>query len=292
MAKVTEISPCVGQYIRDIAKSTPLSGEEEAELARRIKMGDQSARDKLVEANLRFVGSVAVQYLGHGLPVADLISAGNIGLIIAAERFDEFKKVKFVSYAVWWIRQAILKAIAEEGRTVRLPDNRVKAVVKLNKAKRALFGSLGRSADNNELAQEIGWTAEEVADINRISAWEYSLDSPIGYDGKMVVMDIMPDTRSGSADEHLAEKEAREKLDEALGSLDSRSRDVVELWFGLKNLDVIKSPKQRKDRNTLEQIGQHFGLTRERVRQIKKTALPELKKVLLRNGISSSRLTA
>lgn len=271
MATPQEFSPGLDKYISDISGSKPLTREEEISLGRRIKLGDAAAQKKLVEANLRFVGSIARQYLGMGLPMADLISAGHVGLVEAAERFDWSHKVKFVSYAVWWIRQAILQAILEGSRAVRLPVNKVKEVVKLGKVRRAMAHRLSRPPDLDELAVEIGWSSQRVAKIRSISVWEFSLDTPIGRDGETTFMDLVPDETIGP-DEIVESKMLWEEVEESMQYLDERSRKVLVLCFGLGGREPL----------TLEEIAKPMGLTKERIRQIRDRAIGDLKLIVFR----------
>ncbi len=262
-----DIEDSLGSYLGEISNSKPLSAKEEVDLARQIKEGDESSRNRLVEANLRFVVSVAKEYQNRGVPLADLISAGNVGLITAAERFDENKGFKFISYAVWWIRQAILQALAEQSRIVRLPLNRVGILHKIGRISSALEQEFGREPNPDEIAQELDMSTHEIADTLRISSRHLSLDAPFtpGEDNRL--LDIIEDDMQNSPDESLMQDSLRDEIARALGSLTDREAEVISLYFGIDSDHSF----------TLEEIGTRFGLTRERVRQIKEKAIRRLR---------------
>jgi len=255
------------QYLQEIGRIELLKPEEEIELARRIRVGDEKALEKLVRANLRFVVSVAKQYQNQGLSLSDLISEGNLGLIKAARRFDETKGYKFISYAVWWIRQAILQALAEQSRIVRLPLNRVGALHKIGKVSSELEQEFGREPSPDEIADELDMSANEVMDTLRISSRHLSLDAPFNEDEDNRLLDVMSDDLQPSPDEDLMQDALKDDIEKALGTLNAREAEVITLYFGLNGKQPL----------TLEEIGERFGLTRERVRQIKEKAIRRLR---------------
>lgn len=255
------------QYLQEIGDVPLLTAEEEIELARSIRNGDNGALEKLTKANLRFVVSVAKQYQNQGLYLTDLINEGNLGLIKAAKRFDETKGFKFISYAVWWIRQAILQALAEQSRIVRVPLNRVGALHKIGRVSSDLEQEFGREPSAEEIAEEMGMTSGEITDTLRISSRHLSLDAPFtpGEDNRLI--DLIEDEMQSSPDESLMEEALRNEILRALDSLSPREGEVLTLYFGIDS-----------DRSfTLEEIGTRFGLTRERVRQIKEKAIRRLR---------------
>ncbi len=254
-------------YLREIGETALINAEEEVRLARRIKQGDKSALDKLTKANLRFVVSVAKQYQNQGLSLADLINEGNIGLIKAAKRFDETRGFKFISYAVWWIRQAILQALAEQSRIVRLPLNRVGTLHKIGKISSRLEQSLGREASPEEIAKVLELSEGEVADTLKISNSHLSLDAPFSTSEDNSLIDILEDEFQPSPDEALLSASLRVEIEKALDSLTPREAEVINLYFGLNSEKAL----------TLEEIGARFSLTRERVRQIKEKAIRRLR---------------
>ncbi len=254
-------------YLREIGETALINAEEEVRLARRIKQGDKSALDKLTKANLRFVVSVAKQYQNQGLSLADLINEGNIGLIKAAKRFDETRGFKFISYAVWWIRQAILQALAEQSRIVRLPLNRVGTLHKIGKISSRLEQSLGREASPEEIAKELELSEGEVSDTLKISNSHLSLDAPFSTSEDNSLIDILEDEFQPSPDEALLSASLRVEIEKALDSLTPREAEVINLYFGLNSEKAL----------TLEEIGARFSLTRERVRQIKEKAIRRLR---------------
>ena len=254
-------------YLREIGETPLISAEEEIELAKRIKQGDQLALEKLTRANLRFVVSVAKQYQNQGLSLADLINEGNIGLIKAAKRFDETRGFKFISYAVWWIRQAILQALAEQSRIVRLPLNRVGTLHKIGKISANLEQEYGREPSADEIAQELELTEKEVADTLKISNSHLSLDAPFSSSEDNSLIDILEDEFQPSPDESLLDESLRVEIEKALDTLTPREAEVINLYFGLSHEKPL----------TLEEIGARFSLTRERVRQIKEKAIKRLR---------------
>ena len=257
----------LGSYLGDIAHSHPLSGPQEVLLAQRIKAGDENARNKLVEANLRFVVSVAKQYQKRGVPLPDLISSGNMGLITAAERFDEEKGFKFISYAVWWIRQAILQTLAEQSRTVRLPLNKVGLLYKISKASRKLAQEQADAPDPADIAAQLDVTVEEVKETILQGRSVQSLDASFREEEEQSLLDILPDDRQESPEIGVLKGCLRTQVESALDSLVGREAEIISLYFGLDGEESM----------TLDQIGTRFSLTRERVRQIKEKALHRLR---------------
>ena len=257
----------LSKYLQEISKYEPLSPEKEVELALRVKAGERRALKELTEANLRFVVSVAKDYQGQGLPLTDLINEGNLGLIKAAERFDESRGFKFISYAVWWIRQSVLQALAEHSRIVRLPLNRVGTISKINKASAKLEQEFERAPRADELAHQRDMKITEINDAQRIARRHHSLDTPFSDDEKNSLLDVINDTNIDDPDKELhmssLEKEVRNSLD----SLKDREKDVIKMYFGI----------DREYALTLNEIGEEFGLTRERVRQIKEKAIRRLR---------------
>ena len=254
-------------YLREIGETPLIKAEEEVKLAKRIRLGDQSALEKLTKANLRFVVSVAKQYQNQGLSLSDLINEGNIGLIKAAKRFDETRGFKFISYAVWWIRQAILQALAEQSRIVRLPLNRVGTLHKIGKISSALQQQYGREPSADEIAKKLELTEGEVSDTLKISNSHLSLDAPFSISEDNSLIDILEDEMQASPDESLLSDSLRVEIEKALDSLTPREAEVINLYFGLNHEKPL----------TLEEIGARFSLTRERVRQIKEKAIRRLR---------------
>jgi RNA polymerase primary sigma factor len=254
-------------YLREIGETPLINAAEEVELAKRIRKGDQKALEKLTKANLRFVVSVAKQYQNQGLSLADLINEGNIGLIKAAKRFDETRGFKFISYAVWWIRQAILQALAEQSRIVRLPLNRVGTLHKIGKVSSTLQQDLGREPSPNEIAEELSLTEGEVSDTLKISNSHLSLDAPFSASEDNSLIDILEDEMQPSPDESLLSDSLKVEIEKALDTLTPREAEVINLYFGLNHEKPL----------TLEEIGARFSLTRERVRQIKEKAIRRLR---------------
>jgi RNA polymerase primary sigma factor len=257
----------IEKYLEEIGGYSPLAPEEEIELARQIRKGNARALDKLVKANLRFVISVAKEYQGQGLPLQDLISEGNLGLIKAAQRFDETRGFKFISYAVWWIRQSILQALAEQSRVVRLPLNRVGAINKVGRALEELEKKFGREPSMEEIADKMEMTAYEVADVLKTSARHLSLDEPFKEDEGNSLLDILESDRYAPPDDTLMQESLQVEIDKVLSTLKPREAEIIRLYFGLDGDRPL----------TLEEIGEHFKLTRERVRQIKEKALRRLR---------------
>jgi RNA polymerase primary sigma factor len=254
-------------YLREIGSTPLITAQEEVRLARRIKQGDMRALEKLTKANLRFVVSVAKNYQNQGLSLADLINEGNIGLIKAAKRFDETRGFKFISYAVWWIRQAILQALAEQSRIVRLPLNRVGTLHKIGKVSSSLEQTYGRNPSPDEIAKELELSESEVADTLKISNSHLSLDQPFSVSEDNSLIDILEDEFQPGPDEALLDQSLRVEIEKALDTLTPREAEVINLYFGLNAEKAL----------TLEEIGARFNLTRERVRQIKEKAIRRLR---------------
>ena len=260
-------SQSLDKYLQEIGKVDLLTPEQEIALAQRIKKGDQKSLEKLTKANLRFVVSVAKQYQNQGLSLGDLINEGNLGLIKAAKRFDETRGFKFISYAVWWIRQSILQALAEQSRIVRLPLNRVGALNKIGKAFSSLEQEFEREPSASELAEELDMSLFEVADTLKISGRHLSMDAPFAQGEDNRLLDVIQDERQPAPDSFLMDESLKEEVQRALATLSDREAEVIRLYFGL----------QREHSLTLEEIGEKFNLTRERVRQIKEKAIRRLR---------------
>jgi RNA polymerase primary sigma factor len=262
-------SKSLDQYFLEIGKVDLITAEEEIELAIKIKKGDTKAQDKLVKANLRFVVSVAKQFQNQGLTLNDLINEGNIGLIKAAQRFDETRGFKFISYAVWWVRQGIMQALADQTRVVRLPLNRVGDLTKISKAYRNLEQEYERKPTTDELALILDMTADEVAYILQIAGRQVSMDAPLktGDENKNSLMDILPDDDQPLPDTNLMSESLKNEVASALRTLTEREANVIKLSFGIDGDNTA----------TLEEIGERFNLTRERIRQIKEKALVKLR---------------
>jgi RNA polymerase primary sigma factor len=260
-------SQSLDKYLQEIGRVELLDPEEEIDLARRIKKGDQKSLEKLTKANLRFVVSVAKQYQNQGLSLGDLINEGNLGLIKAAKRFDETRGFKFISYAVWWIRQSILQALAEQSRIVRLPLNRVGALNKIGKAFSTLEQEFEREPSASELAEELDMSLFEVADTLKISGRHLSMDAPFAQGEDNRLLDVIQDERTPLPDHSLIKESLSKEVERALGTLTEREAEVIRLYFGLG----------REHSLTLEEIGEKFQLTRERVRQIKEKAIRRLR---------------
>ena len=254
-------------YFDDIADSRPLSREREVELAAQIQEGDMVARDELVNANLRFVIDVAKNYQNRGLSLSDLISAGNVGLLTAAERFDGTKGYKFISYAVWWIKQSILQSIAEHARTVRLPLNKLSLLKDISKASRKLGQGREGEPAIEEIARELDMPEQEIIDTMMSARSVRSLDESFEEDDERNLLNILSDDNQATPDSHVLETSARDQLEEVLENLDERELRIIRLYFGLDGSESL----------TLEQIGGLMGLTRERVRQLKERALGKLR---------------
>jgi RNA polymerase primary sigma factor len=256
------------KYLQEIGKVDLISSEEEVELARRIKDGDEKALDKLVKANLRFVVSVAKQYQNQGLSLPDLINEGNLGLIRAAQRFDETRGFKFISYAVWWIRQSILQSLAEQARIVRLPLNKIGSLNKINRALNKLEQDFEREPTPEEVAKELDISPKEVKEALRNNIRQTSMDAPLQNDDESSNMyEVLTSDDSPKPDDELLRNSLRNEIDRALETLTPREANIIKLYYGLNG----------KPPFTLEEIGQEFDLTRERVRQIKEKAIRQLK---------------
>lgn len=260
-------TPSLDKYLHEIGKIELISAEEEVELARRIKKDDRVALEKLISANLRFVVSVAKQYQNQGLSLPDLINEGNLGLIKAAQRFDETRGFKFISYAVWWIRQSILQALAEQARIVRLPLNKIGSINKINKVFNELEQSFEREPTILEISQVMELAPEDIKDALRSSGRHVSMDAPLqdGEDGNLY--DIFLNSDAPSPERELLNESLRKEIERALSTLTYREASIIRLYFGLNG----------KHPHTLEEIGEEFNLTRERVRQIKEKAIKRLK---------------
>ena len=259
-------SASLDKYLQEIGKEDLITVEEEVELAQRIRKGDQKALEKLTRANLRFVVSVAKQYQNQGLSLPDLINEGNLGLIKAAEKFDETRGFKFISYAVWWIRQSILQALAEQSRIVRLPLNQVGSLNKINKAFSRFEQENERRPSPEELADSLDLPAEKVADTLRVSGRHISVDAPFVEGEDNSLLDVLVNDDSPIADRTLINESLSTEVERALSTLTERERDIIKLFFGINTQEM-----------TLEEIGDKFDLTRERVRQIKEKAIRKLK---------------
>ncbi|WP_458628893.1 sigma-70 family RNA polymerase sigma factor [Winogradskyella sp. PC D3.3] len=255
------------KYLQEIGKVDVITADEEVELAQRIKAGDQLALEKLTKANLRFVVSVAKQYQNQGLTLPDLINEGNLGLIKAAQRFDETRGFKFISYAVWWIRQSILQALAEQSRIVRLPLNKIGSINKINKTFAFLEQSHERPPSAEEIAKELDMTINDVKESMKNSGRHVSMDAPLVEGEDSNLYDVLRSGESPNPDRDLLHESLRTEIERALETLTPREADVIRLYFGLGNQHPM----------TLEEIGETFDLTRERVRQIKEKAIRRLK---------------
>lgn len=260
-------SQSLDKYLQEIGKVDLLTPDEEIELAIRIKKNDHLALEKLVKANLRFVVSVSKQYQNQGLSLGDLINEGNLGLIKAARRFDETRGFKFISYAVWWIRQSILQALAEQSRIVRLPLNRVGALNKIGKAYSSLEQEYEREPSAHELAQELEMDINEVSETLKISGRAISMDAPFSTGEENRLLDILENEEQPSPDFTLMSESLRDEIERVLATLSERESEVIKLYFGLNKEHSL----------TLEEIGEKFNLTRERVRQIKEKAIRRLR---------------
>ena len=255
------------KYLQEIGKVDLITADEEVELAQRIKAGDQVALEKLTKANLRFVVSVAKQYQNQGLTLPDLINEGKLGLIKAAQRFDETRGFKFISYAVWWIRQSILQALAEQSRIVRLPLNKIGSINKINKTYAFLEQAHERIPSAEEIAKELDMTVNDVKESMKNSGRHVSMDAPLVEGEDSNLYDVLRSGESPNPDKELLHESLKTEIERALETLTPREADVVRLYFGLGNQHPM----------TLEEIGETFDLTRERVRQIKEKAIRRLK---------------
>jgi len=260
-------SASLDKYLQEIGKEDLITADMEVILAQRIKAGDQAALEKLTKANLRFVVSVAKQYQNQGLSLPDLINEGNLGLIKAAQRFDETRGFKFISYAVWWIRQSILQALAEQSRIVRLPLNQVGSLNKINKAFSALEQKFEREPSAEELSEVLEIPEEKISDTMRVSGRHVSMDAPFVQGEDNSLLDVLVNHDSPRADSQLMNESLQKEIERSLSTLTERERDVVKLFFGIGLNHGL----------TLEEIGAKFDLTRERVRQIKEKAIRRLR---------------
>ena len=259
-------SASLDKYLQEIGREELVTPDEEVELAQRIRKGDQEALEKLTRANLRFVVSVAKQYQNQGLSLPDLINEGNLGLIKAAEKFDETRGFKFISYAVWWIRQSILQALAEQSRIVRLPLNQVGSLNKINKALTRFEQENERQPTNEELSEMIDVPKDKISDTLRVGSRHVSVDAPFVEGEDNSLLDVIPNDDSPSADRGLVNESLNTEIERALSTLTDREREIIKSFFGIVCQEM-----------TLEEIGERFGLTRERVRQIKEKAIRRLK---------------
>jgi len=255
------------KYLQEIGREELITAEEEVQLARRIKAGDKQALEKLTKANLRFVVSVAKQYQNQGLSLPDLINEGNVGLIKAASRFDETRGFKFISYAVWWIRQSILQALAEQSRIVRLPLNQVGSLNKIRKVSTKLEQKFERRPSAGEIAKEMDVSEQKIDSAMKISTRSVSMDAPIVPDEDTKLIDVMAPSDSKGTDEELMQESLRREIERSLSTLSEKERDVINLYYGIGMNHGL----------TLEEIGAKFDLTRERVRQIKEKAIRRLR---------------
>ena len=259
-------SQSLDKYLQEIGKEELVSVEEEVELAQRIKKGDRKALEKLTKANLRFVVSVAKQYQNQGLSLPDLINEGNVGLIKAAEKFDETRGFKFISYAVWWIRQSILQAIAEQSRIVRLPLNQVGSVNKINKVLNKFEQEYERKPSIEEISEKVDLPEDKIDDVLKINSRHVSVDAPFADGEDNGLLDVLVNGDSPMADKSLVLESLRAEINTALQALNERERNVIEAFFGINQPEM-----------TLDEIGTKYGLTRERVRQIKEKAIRRLR---------------
>jgi RNA polymerase primary sigma factor len=264
---VNESNRSLSRYLEEIGDFEPLNPDREVELAIKIKQDDHSALEELVKANLRFVVSVAKDYQGQGLPLTDLINEGNLGLIKAAGRFDETRGFKFISYAVWWIRQSILQALAEHSRIVRLPLNRVGTISKITKTAEKLEAEIERSPNEKEIGRQLNMTSDEVIDAMRISRRHQSLNAPFRDGDKNSLIDIIQDDNQIAPDTPLMNDSLKDEIRNSLDTLKDREKMVIKMYFGIERDYAL----------TLNEIGEEFNLTRERVRQIKEKAIRRLR---------------
>jgi len=264
---VNESNRSLSRYLEEIGDFEPLNPDREVELAIKIKKDDHSALEELVKANLRFVVSVAKDYQGQGLPLTDLINEGNLGLIKAAGRFDETRGFKFISYAVWWIRQSILQALAEHSRIVRLPLNRVGTISKITKTAEKLEAEIERSPNEKEIGRQLNMTSDEVIDAMRISRRHQSLNAPFRDGDKNSLIDIIKDDNQIAPDTPLMNDSLKDEIRNSLATLKDREKMVIKMYFGIERDYAL----------TLNEIGEEFNLTRERVRQIKEKAIRRLR---------------
>ncbi len=264
----TTYKASLANYLQDIQKTPLLTQEEEIELAERIRQGDQEALNKLVEANLRFVVSVAKEYQNRGLPLEDLINEGNIGLIKAAHKFDSTKGFRFISYAVWWIRQAIMEAIVNQSKMVRLPFNKVWEVFKVEKTYNKLRKDLGRDPSLEEVTEELGISISDLSNIMKNFGKDLSLDEMISDDYDSTLLDFIPDEKAPKPDDKLEDESLKIEVEKVLNSLPKREGEILRLYYGIGEERSL----------TLSEIGERLNLSRERVRQIKELALKKLRR--------------
>lgn len=255
------------KYLHEIAKEELITAQEEVELAVKIRGGDQRALDRLTKANLRFVVSVAKQYQGQGLTLPDLINEGNVGLIKAAQKFDETRGFKFISYAVWWIRQSIIQAISEQSRLVRLPLNKIGSISKITKGMSQLEQQLEREPNPKEISEFLEITEDEVTTALKLNGRHVSVDAPFSEGDEHGLLDVMEDATSPKADKGLIQESLNLEINRTLATLSERESEVVKLFYGIDGAREV----------SLDEIGQRFNLTRERVRQIKEKAIKRLK---------------
>ncbi|MEJ2636954.1 MAG: sigma-70 family RNA polymerase sigma factor [Calditrichia bacterium] len=267
ITSVSRSSQSIDRYLQEIGEVPLISPQEEIELARRIKLGDQEALEKLTRANLRFVVSIAKLYQNKGFSLGDLINEGNLGLIKAATRFDETRGFKFISYAVWWIRQGIIQALADQARLVRLPLNRVNALTKIGKAYSKLEQKFEREPSPDEIAEQLDMKELEVTNDLKVSARHLSVDTPFNNNEKSRLLDVIENPHQPQPDSDLMNESLKIEIECTLATLTKREADIVRLYFGLGNEHPM----------TLEEIGERFNLTRERIRQIKEKALQRLR---------------
>lgn len=271
-------SLALDKYLNDISKIEMLTPEEEADLARRIRSGDEGALERMTQANLRFVVSVAKQYQNQGLSLSDLINEGNVGLMKAAKRFDETKGFKFISYAVWWIRQSILQSIVEYSRMVRLPLNKVSSYSKVNEAYVSFVQEFEREPTHEELSELLDMKISDIVNVMQGGGRHLSMDAPIGgEEGEATMLDLFTPKDQKSPDLNLMEQSLRDEVRYGLSLLSSREIEVLSAYYGLNGHKSL----------TLEEIGELYGLTRERVRQIKERALRRLRKSVNKNALKS-----
>ncbi|MGM0612890.1 MAG: sigma-70 family RNA polymerase sigma factor [Bacteroidota bacterium] len=259
-------SASVDKYLQEIGKEDLLTADDEVKLAQRIRAGDRAALEKLTRANLRFVVSVAKQYQNQGLSLPDLINEGNLGLIKAAKKFDETKGFKFISYAVWWIRQSILQALAEQSRIVRLPLNQIGSINKINKAQHRFEQENERAPSNDEIADTVELSPDKISEAMKINGKHMSMEAPFSETEDNCLIDVMPNENAPGADNTLLSESLTSEVERALSTLTERERKIIKYFFGIGVQDL-----------TLEEIGNKMGLTRERVRQIKEKAIRRLR---------------
>lgn len=270
-----EVTDPIRKYLKEISKVELLTAEEEIELSKRIQQGDAEAKQQLCEANLRLVANIAKRYVGHGMPYLDLIQEGNIGLMKAVDKFDYTLGYKFSTYATWWIRQAITRAIADQSRVIRVPVHMVDNIYKLNKAQKKFLQAYGREATMEELSEELNLPKEKIKQIMKAAQGTISMNTPVGEEEDTTLGDFIPDDEL-TPDERAIESGMKEEVSKVLDSLTDREKQVITLRFGLED------GRER----TLEEVGQKFGVTRERVRQIEKKALNKLRAPVKRAALA------